>query len=105
MTNFDLPQEFKAILTLENQCNSVRLLNIMMIYTEAEKISSKIQQPVKINISKRPKKLCILFNGETLNISFWDWGKTRKSLLFLFHVMLQVLASAERQKKNKKQKN
>lgn len=57
MTNLDLPQKFKPLLHQKiNQCNSVRLLSTMMICTEAEKTPNTIQHPVKINISKRPKK-------------------------------------------------
>lgn len=63
MNNFHLPQESrgKVVLTLENPCNLVHLLNIMMICTEAEKASDEIQHPVKINISKRPKKYQVFY--------------------------------------------
>lgn len=52
MTSFDLPQEFEVVLTLENQWNSVHLLNIVMICREAEKVSDEIQHLIKTNTSK-----------------------------------------------------
>lgn len=78
---------------------------VLWWFAEAEKASNKTQHPVKINISKRPKKSTILFNGETFNISFWDCGRTRTPLLFLFNIKPEVLGRAVRHKKNEKEKD